>query len=68
MTERNATSRLRQAALKRAIDLVFDALLNTEVDVALEALEHVTEEFRRAQQEPDVLSAGTVTDKEERRP
>jgi hypothetical protein len=65
MTERNATSRLRQAALKRAIDLVFDALLDTEVDVALE---HVTEEFQRAQQEPDVLSAGTVTDKEERRP
>jgi ribosomal protein L22 len=47
----------KKADRKRAINEVFNALMNVEVEDAIEVLEHVTEEFRRAQQEPDALSA-----------
>jgi hypothetical protein len=38
----------KQADLKRAVEGIFDVLTDIEIDVALEALTHVTEEFRRA--------------------
>jgi hypothetical protein len=47
----------KQADRKRAINDVFNALLHVEIEDALGVLEHVTEEFRRAQREPDALSA-----------
>jgi hypothetical protein len=47
----------KQADRKRAINGVFNALLHVEIEDALGVLEHVTEGFRRAQREPDVLSA-----------
>ena len=47
----------KQSDRKRAINEIFNALLDVEVEDAIGVLEYVTEEFRRAQQEPDALSA-----------
>jgi hypothetical protein len=47
----------KQADRKRATNAIYDALLHVEIEDAIGVLEYVTEEFRRAQQEPDALSA-----------
>jgi hypothetical protein len=47
----------KQSDRKRPINGVFNALLHVEIEDAIGVLEYVTEEFRRAQQEPDALSA-----------
>jgi hypothetical protein len=56
---RQAEVRRRQE-LKHAVDALFEALLDVRLDIALEALAHVEQEFRQAQREPDVLSVETV--------
>ncbi len=39
-----------------AVDALFDALIDVDIDIALDALASVMAEFRRVQDEPDILS------------
>jgi hypothetical protein len=59
ITSRHDTNRAKQ--VHAAIDAIFTVLMDVEISVALDALEHVSKEFQRAQQEPDVvLSAEAI--------
>ena len=52
-TSRHDTTRPQR--VRAASDAIFNALMDVEISVALDALEHVSKEFQRAQQEPDVV-------------
>jgi hypothetical protein len=46
----------QQSEIKHVVDRLFDALVDVKVEIALEALGRVIEEFQRAQDEPKIPS------------